>query len=139
MTARQHHDAGNELHDALRAAAAGLYPDSAGTELIISHAAWLRRADFTSRFIHHIDSGTDGYELAAIDWASAITALDTGQLPCGGGERRILRLAASIAGGIPASLRDTLPGLDNTSIDQVTAAIRHAAGQPPAIDQFMIE
>src|SRR5262249_5055902 len=36
--------------DALRAAAAGLYPDTAGVELILSHATWLHRSDFTGRF-----------------------------------------------------------------------------------------
>jgi ABC-type cobalamin/Fe3+-siderophores transport system ATPase subunit len=72
-------------------------------------------------------------------WESAIAALDAGQLPCSGGERRMLRLAASIAGGTPISLCDTLTGLDTSNIDLVTAAIRHAAGHPPPIDSFMID
>lgn len=38
--------------------------------------------------------------VTAIDREAAITAIDAGQLSCGsGGERRVLRLAASIAGG----------------------------------------
>jgi len=47
--------------------------------------------------------------MATIDWDAATSALHTGQLPVCGGERRILQLAASIAAGTPASLRDTIP------------------------------
>jgi hypothetical protein len=124
---------GTWLAGALRAAALGLYPDTAATELIIGHGTWLRRDDFTSRFIQHINSAIDGYELAQINWAAATAALDAGQLPCSGTEQRLLRLAASIAGGVPVSLRDTLPGLDNPTVDLLTTAIRHAAGIPPPI------
>ena len=42
------------LTAALRACAAGIYPDEAGTELLIGHRAVLRRPDFAA-FIH---SGT---------------------------------------------------------------------------------
>jgi hypothetical protein len=44
-----------------------------------------------------------------IDWPAAVAALDTGGLPCSSGERQILRLAASLAEGIPVDLRDALP------------------------------
>jgi len=137
MSARDHHTS-TTLEAALRAAALGLDPDTAGTELIISNGAWLRRHDFTTRFITRPASGFDGYQLAEIDWAAAVAAINTGQLPCSGGEQRLLRLADSIAGGIPVSLHDTLPGLDSSNIDLVTAAIRRAAGYPP-IGSFMIE
>jgi hypothetical protein len=54
-------------------------------------------------------STTDGITpMAAIDWPTAITALDEGGLPASGGERRVLRLAASLADGIPVDLRDEL-------------------------------
>ena len=59
----------------LRAWARGIYPDEAAVELLISHATFLRRVDFTSRFISTHASG-DGTVLAAIDWTAAITALD---------------------------------------------------------------
>lgn len=36
--------------------------------------------------------------MASIDWEATLTTLDASRLPCGGGERRVLRLAASIAG-----------------------------------------
>ena len=120
------------LHTALQACAAGFYPLEAGVGLLIAHASFLNRSDFRDQFIHHGISITDGTtETAQIDWTAAITALDAGELPCSGGERRILRLAASIAGGIPVDLHDTLTGLDHHNIHLLINAIRHASGQHP--------
>ena len=70
--------------------------------------------------------------IAGIDWEATIIALDTGQLPCGGGECRVLQLAASIAGGIPVSLYNTLPGLDYRTSTIVIKAIMHATWQTQA-------
>jgi hypothetical protein len=67
--------------------------------------------------------------MASTDWEAAITALNTGELPASSGERRMLLLAASIAGGIPVSLYDTLPGIDHRNASLVVKAIAHAAGQ----------
>jgi hypothetical protein len=129
MTAIQPRQPG--LADAVRAGAAGLYSLEAACELVIS-TGWLRRDDFT-RFIRTGTSLTDGVtELACIDWQSAITSRETGLLPCSSGENRILRLAASIADGIPADLNDALTGLDQTRIALVVRAVRHANGQRPA-------
>lgn len=111
----------------LRACARGIYPDEAGVELLIGHATFLHRADFTSRFI---TIPGDGAGLAAIDWPAAIAALDD-SLPCSGGENRMLRLAASLAGGIPVNLRDALTGIDGRSIQLVVQAVQHAAGHRP--------
>ena len=129
MTAIQPRQPG--LADAVRAGAAGLYSLEAACELVIS-TGWLRRDDFT-RFISTGTSITDGVtELAYIDWQAAITSRDTGLLPCSSGENRILRLAASIADGIPVDLNDALTGLDQTRIALVVRAVRHANGQRPA-------
>jgi hypothetical protein len=68
---------------------------------------------------------------AAIDWAAAAAALDTGALPCSGGERRILRLAASLAAGLPVDLRDTLTGLDDRNLALAISTFMHASGQRP--------
>ena len=113
----------------LRAWARGIYPDEAAVELLIGHATFLHRADFTGRFISTTTS-SDGTALAAIDWTAAITALDVG-LPCSGGEQRMLRLAASLAGGIPVNLRDALAGIDDRGIRLVVKAVQHASGQRP--------
>jgi len=84
----------------------------AAAELIIGHRTWLHRSDFTDFIITSPDI-LDDTPMAGIDWPSAISALDTGDLPCSSSEQRILRLAASLADGIPVSLRDTLTGLDD--------------------------
>ena len=117
------------LNAALRGCARGIYPDEAGVELLIAHAAFLHRDDFTSRFVGHATNAT-GTRLAAIDWAAAIAALDAGHLACSG-VLRMLRLAASLASGIPVSLRDTLTGIDHRNIELVTTAVLHAWGQRP--------
>jgi hypothetical protein len=86
------------LPGALTAGAADIYALEAGTELIIGCGCWLRREDFTSRFITAVDGNDRGTMLASIDWEAAIAALDAGELPCSQhGERRVLRLAASTA------------------------------------------
>jgi hypothetical protein len=119
----------DHLAAALRACAAGLLPLEADTELLIANGTFLHRDDFTSRFIEHGTSG--GNRMAAIDWEAATAVLASGGLPCSGGERRILQLAASIAYGIPVSLRDTVTGLDNDNADRLLTAIRHATGKRP--------
>jgi hypothetical protein len=119
----------DELAAALRACAAGLYPLEAGTELLISNGTFLRRGDFTTWFITRGTSG--GAPMAAIDWDAAITALNSGDLPCSGGERRILQLSASLAAGTPVSLRGTVTGLDDHNTARLVTAIRHAAGKRP--------
>jgi len=111
----------------LRAWARGIYPDEAGVELLIGHAVFLHRADFTSRFI---SIPGDDAGLAVIDWPAAIAALDN-SLPCSGGENRMLRLAASLAAGIPVNLRDALTGLDGRGIQLVINAVLHASGRRP--------
>lgn len=112
------------LTAALRACAAGLHPLEAGTELLIANGAFPHRDDFTGRFIEHGASG--GIPMAAIDWDGAIAALNAGQIPCSSGERRIPLLAASLAGGIPVSLGDTLPGTDHRNARLVINAISRA-------------
>ena len=119
----------DDLTAALRACAAGLYPLEAGTELLIGNGTFLCRDDFTNRFI---TCGTSsGTPMAAIDWNAATAALTGGDLPCSGGERRILQLSASLAVGIPVSLRDTVTGLDNDNTARLLAAIRPATGNNP--------
>jgi len=113
------------LAAALRAGAAGLYCAEAGVELLIGQQSWLCRSDFTGSFI----IVTPGLAtVAVIGWDAAVTALDGGALPCSGGERRMLHLAASIAGGIPADLGETLTGLDRASITAAARAVLHAGG-----------
>ena len=122
------HPAGH-LAAAIRAGAAGLYALEAGCELLIS-TGWLHRDDFT-RFIRTVTPAAAGTEVAEVDWQAVIASRDAGQLPCSGGENRVLRLAASIAAGIPVDLNHALSGLDHASITRVTRAVRHANGTRP--------
>ena len=69
--------------------------------------------------------------LAAIDWEAAVTALSGGELPCSGGERRILMLSASLAASIPVDLRDAVTGIDDHNVQRLLTAIRHASGKRP--------
>jgi hypothetical protein len=70
-----------------------------------------------------------GAELASIDWAAAISALDAGELPSPGGERRMLRLAASLADQAPVSLGDAITGIDDHNVGLLVKAVLHASGQ----------
>jgi hypothetical protein len=88
----------------------------------------LHRDDFT-RHVETAASISDGTPMAWIDWDAVVTALDAGLLPASGGEKRILRVAASLDAGHPVSLREAIPGLDQRSLELVIAAIRLAAGQ----------
>ena len=118
-----------QLGDALRSCARGIHPLEAGTGLLIDCGSWLHRDDFTSRFITAGTSISDGTTvLAATDWEAAIAALHAGELPASGGERRMLLLAASIAGGTPVSLNDALAGIDRRNARLVVDAVAHAAG-----------
>ncbi len=62
-----------------------------------------KRDDFT----RHVETAaciSDGTPMAWIDWDAVIAALDGGRLPASGGEKRIARLAASLAAGHLVSL-----------------------------------
>ncbi len=119
----------DELSTALHACAAGLCPLEAGIALLAAEGTFLRRDDFTSRFIEYGTSS--GTVMAAIGWDAVIPALQAGELPCSGGERRILMLSASLAGGIPVDLRDAATGLDDRNIQRLVTAILHASGKRP--------
>lgn len=119
------------LATALRAHAAGLPAEEAGTGLLISHGSIVHRHDFTP-FVHTGTSISDPATLLAwIDWDTVLHALHTGQIPVSGGERHVLQLAASLAAGTHVSLRDTIPGLDNRNLKLLLTAIQHAAGHHP--------
>lgn len=110
------------LPAALRASAEGILTLEAAAGLIIAHGTWLARDDF-ARFIHH------GTGTAAIDWEAAISAMDGGCLPGSSGERRMLRLAASLADQAPVSLGDAVTGIDDHNLGHLLTAVRHAAGR----------
>ncbi|SEH04144.1 hypothetical protein SAMN05444920_1702 [Nonomuraea solani] len=118
----------HELACALTLGATGLPCVQAGVELLIDTDIWLHRPDFVTEYIT-IDTGL-ATALAFVDWDGAITAVQEGRLPCSGGERAVLRIAASMSGGIPVDLRDVLTSLDGVNLALAATAIGAAAGHP---------
>jgi hypothetical protein len=66
-------------------------------------------------------------EVAAVDFAAAADAVQ-GVLPCSDGERQVVLVAASIAGGIPVDLREAALCLDAVNAARAARAVCHAAG-----------
>ena len=110
------------LQAELHADADGLCTLESATGLIIAHGTWLTREDFTC-FIEH------GTRTAAIDWEAAVARLEEGGLPSSGGERRMLALAASLAGQAPVTLGDAITGIDDRNTGLLVKAVLHASGQ----------
>jgi hypothetical protein len=109
-------------------AAEGICADVAAIMLIDRHGHFLHDPAFR-RIIAAGSSITTGQPLAVIRWTAAIHALESGQLPCCGSERAILKIAASLADpGITINLRDSLGNLDGRNIALVTDAITAANG-----------
>ena len=98
----------------------------AAVELLIGHRWWLVRDDF----LVHVEScrGLSGESMAVVDWRAAWAALEDGHLPCSGGERQILRVATSIAEGVPIDLRDAVTSLDAVNSVRVACAVLAAGG-----------
>ena len=125
----------SQLSAALRAGAEGLPRAEAAVELLINQQSWLWRKDFVTDFI---DTATNTsqqrpacFDIAFINWAKAIAALNNGTAALLSGEARLVRIASSLAEGIPIDLQDTLTGLDSTNTRLVAQAIYHATGHRP--------
>jgi hypothetical protein len=69
-----------------------------------------------------------GRVMAAVDFEAVAGALQAGELPCASSEGQVLRLATSIAGGLPVDLGDAVSGLDSANAGLVAEAVLHAAG-----------
>ena len=120
----------------LAAGAAGLLAETAAVRLLAGHGTWLLHPWFTSRCIDIITGipatitgipGTgDGYRaVAGVRWHAAVSGL--ARQPASGTDKAVLRIAASIAAGIPVSLRDCLGSLDPAALRAVLHAIACAS------------
>ena len=69
-----------------------------------------------------------GRQVAAVDFAAAADAVQ-GMLPCSDGERQVLLVAASLAGGIPVDLREAALCMDAVNAARAAQAVCHAAGR----------
>ena len=116
-----------DLSRALRAHAKGGLCAEAAAELLVEHRSWLVRADFVQRFVDIFD-GIDGTPMAFVDWAEAVQALSAEELACSSSEGQILRIAASIAEGVPVDLGEAMCALDATNALRVACALLHGAG-----------
>lgn len=117
-----------ELAAALRAQAAGYLPDEAAAGLLIEQEDWLARGDFRRYIDYSADpEETGGAPMARVRWADAVAALDSGDLRASGAAGRILRLAASLGGGVPVNLRETASNsLGRAHAGYLVRAITHA-------------
>lgn len=102
----------------------------AAVELLIGHRSWLVRDDF----LGYVECcrGFRGESMAAIDWLAVWAALEDGHLPCSSGECQVLRVAVSIAEGVPIDLRDVVTGLDAVNGGLVARAVLAAGGHREA-------
>ena len=118
----------------MRAHAAGLCAAEAAAELLIGHGRWLGRDDFVDEYVtvqaHPALAGD--VPMAVVQWPAAVAASSAGRLPCSGSERRVLGIAASLAGEATVALGEALTGLDEANLALVAAAVRHAGGRRPA-------
>jgi hypothetical protein len=98
--------------------------------LLIAHRAWLEREDFLQVAVEVEGEGEPfrGRQVAVIDFAAAAGAVQ-GMLPCSDGERQVVLVAASIAGGIPVDLREAALCMDAVNAARAARAICHAAGR----------
>jgi hypothetical protein len=102
----------------------------AAVELLIGHRSWLVRNDF----LGYVECwrGFHGESMAAIDWLAVWAALKDGHLPCSSGERQVLRVAVSIAEGVPIDLRDAVTCLDAVNSGLMARAVLAAGGHREA-------
>ena len=117
----------------MRAWAKGLLCAEAAVELLIGHRWWLHRKDFTEVAVEPGRNVFTGTAVAAVDFEAAVAALDRGVLPCSHSEGQVLRVAASLAAGVPVDLRQAVTGLDESTVILVAGVACHAAGQRVAV------
>lgn len=117
-----------ELAEAARAWARGSYSMEAAVELLIRHGVWMHRPEFRRYAIDYVTATYTRVPYAVIDWQAAHTALSSGRMPCSGSEAAILRIALSLADGLPVELGPAITRLDATNLARVLAAIAHASG-----------
>ncbi len=84
---------------------------------------------FVFRFVRLWSSGVDGGLRAVLDWRAAAEASQESWrlLRAADADGQVLRIAASLAEGVPVDLRDALSGLDEAAVAVVVAAVETAA------------
>lgn len=111
----------NDIHEALRRWAKGLYPLEAGVELLIRTS--------NGRFAHPAQPWVQPGDDPGWWWIDVDQMNEDNYGALSGGETRLLRIAASLLGGPPVDLSRNLPGLDREHFQLVLAAVAHANGR----------
>jgi hypothetical protein len=122
VNSHEYFDLVDELIHALHEHVVGITTETAAVDLLANHRVWLTRPDF-ARFIQRGRCHSTEQPTAMIRWRAAHLALAHGKLPCSNSEAHILRIAASLAIGVPISLRKKLGCLDHRNIAHVIRAI----------------
>lgn len=104
----------------LRSWAKGLYPLEAAVELLV-------RA-FDGRFARPGNPWIQPCDQPGWWWLDVTRLVDDQFGHLSGGEQRMLRIVASLAGGEPVSLAENVTGLDRELTELVLATIAHAGG-----------
>lgn len=120
---------GAPLAEALRRAAEGLSTVEAGVNLLVAHGCWLDRLAQGGLIETSDSAGTTEPAYAEVRWNDAVTTLQAGGLAASGSQGRILKVAASLAAGVPVDLSDAVCGLDRSNLALVLAALTHANGR----------
>lgn len=115
----------SELIEGLRRWADGYSADRAAVELLITHNEWLRRTDFR-RYLEPVFDGY-GKSITVIEWDRVRKAVKRGDLVASSSALSMLRIALSLAIGLPVDLGDALTGLDATNTTAVAVALVTAA------------
>jgi hypothetical protein len=108
--------------------AKGLLAAEAAVELLIGHRLWLDCDDFREVAVEFGWEPFSGQVTAAVDFEAVAGVLEAGELPCARSEGQVLRLAASIAAGVPVDLGSAVAVQDASSTGVVACAVLHAAG-----------
>ncbi len=125
------HLSGDELREALLRTASGVYTSEAAIRLLLAHGSWPVRLDGAGLITVSEATTAAGSNSCYADvlWEEAIATIDAGNVSWGSGsEIRVLRIAASLATGIPVDLGDAVTELDRQNLGLVLAALSHANG-----------
>jgi len=120
---------GDELRAALLRTASGVYATEAAIRLLLAHGSWPLRLDGAGLLTVSEATTAAGSAscYAEVLWEEVSANIDAGHLLIGSGsEIRVLRIAASLAAGIPVDLADAVTGLDRHNLALVLAALSHA-------------
>lgn len=107
-------------HAGLRSWAKGLYPLEAAVELLVRTSE--------GRFAYPGHPWIQPYDQPGSWWLDPAAINDDTLVALSGGEQRVLRIVASLAGGEPVHLGAVLPGLDRDVLGLVLASVAHANG-----------